>query len=93
MKQQFFVFVKAKAGHAHNMALEIAKSGISHIKEVSSISGSWDVLLRVEIDVQLNVSKEVISKVTAISGVKKTKTLVGYATYDPKSLALDDDFD
>ena len=80
MMQQYFVFVRAQPDHGHDAAVAIARKRIAHIKEVISISGKWDVLLRIEIDNRLNVAKEVINVVSGMEEVARTKTIVGYAT-------------
>jgi hypothetical protein len=91
--QRFFVFIRAKRGKAHELGIALAKLRIPHVKDISSISGKWDLLLRIEIDDRRDVSQDVIAKLFAADHIKRTKTVVGYAVYDPADYTLDDDFD
>lgn len=56
MKQRFFIFVQCAPGKRHEAGLAIAKSGIDGIVEINSVSGKWDILLRVEVDNREDVS-------------------------------------
>ncbi|KRB82924.1 AsnC family transcriptional regulator [Sphingomonas sp. Root710] len=93
MMQRFFIFVQAATGKASELGVAIAKSRISYIKDISSISGKWDLLLRVEIDGRRDVSQDVISQLFRFPNIVKTKTVVAYAVYDPADYTLEDDFD
>jgi hypothetical protein len=90
--QRFFVFVQADPGKAHELGVALAQSKIEHIKDISSISGKWDLLLRVEIDNRRDVSQDVIARMFRLPNIRKTKTVVAYAVYDPADYTLDDDF-
>lgn len=92
MHQRFFVFIQADPGKAHELGIALARRKIEHVKDISSISGKWDLLLRVEIDNRRDVSHEVIAQLFSLDHVKRTKTVIAYAVYDPAALALDDDF-
>lgn len=93
MYQRFFIFIRAKPGKAHELGIALAKRKIKHVKDISSISGKWDLLLRVEIDNRYDISQAVISKLFELEHIERTKTAVAYAVYDPDDLALEDDFD
>jgi DNA-binding Lrp family transcriptional regulator len=93
MMQRFFVFVQAEPGKAYKLGLALAKIQIEQVKEINSISGKWDILLRVEIDNRRDISQDVISKLFELPHIRKTKTIVAYAVYDPAACTLDDDFD
>ena len=93
MHQRFFIFIEAEAGKAHELGIALAKRKIEHVKDISSISGKWDLLLRVEIDNRRDVSQDVIAQLFELDYIKRTKTVVAYAVYDPAGFALDDDFD
>ena len=92
MMQRFFVFVRADPGKTHDLGLALAQSGIEHIRDISSISGKWDLLLRVEIDNRRDISEDVIAKLFKLPHIRKTKTIVAYQVYDPADYTLDDDF-
>lgn len=83
MKQRFFIFVQCAPGKTHDVGLAIAKSEINGVIEINSVSGKWDILLRVEIDNREDVSKRVIDPLQLIDGVKRTKTIVGYSIINP----------
>lgn len=91
--QRFYIFVRTAPGKAQAVGIALARKKIEYIKDISSISGKWDLLLRAEIDNRRNISEEVISKLFDIEHLRKTKTVVAYAVYDPADFTLDDDFD
>lgn len=93
MFQRFFVFIQAEPGKAHEIALALARRKIEQVKDLSSISGKWDLLLRVEIDNRRDVSQDVIAQLFELDHIKRTKTVIAYAVYDPADLTVDDDFD
>jgi hypothetical protein len=90
--QRFFIFIRTTPGRANEVGVALAKSKSQHIKDISSISGKWDLLLRVEIDNRRDVSEDVIAKLFDVDHIRRTKTEVGYAVFDPGDYTLDDDF-
>jgi len=93
MMQRFFIFVQAAPGKAHEVGETLARMKVPAIRDISSIGGKWDLLLRVEIDNRRDVSKDVIARLFELADIRKTKTIVAYAVYDPDDYALEDDFD
>ena len=80
--QTFFVFVGCTTGMAYKVGRRIAKE-VPCVKEVSSISGRWDLLVKLAIDTREDVGELVNDKLAAIEGIRRTKTIVAYHVYDP----------
>lgn len=93
MMQRFFVFIECDPGKTYDLGMKIAKAKIKHVSEISSISGKWDLLLRVEIDNRLDVGREVISRILELGNVRRTKTIVAYSIFDPEDVYFSDDGD
>ncbi len=53
-----------------------------YVKEVSSISGSWDLLVKIVIDTREDVGEQINERLAAIPGIRRTKTMVAYFVYD-----------
>lgn len=93
MKQRFYVFVQCEAGRTYEVGLAICKLGKQYVADVSSISGKWDLLLRIEIDTRKDVGKEIASILSGIEGIRRTKTIVAYPIYDPDDVYFDEEGD
>jgi DNA-binding Lrp family transcriptional regulator len=93
MKQRFYVFVQCDAGRTYEVGMTIATVKKQHVAEVSSISGKWDLLLRIEIDNRKDVGKEIVEILTGIDGIKRTKTIVAYPIFDPADIFFDEEGD
>jgi DNA-binding Lrp family transcriptional regulator len=55
---------------------------VPYVKEVSSISGSWDLLVKIVIDTREDVGEQINERLAAIPGIRRTKTMVAYFVYD-----------
>lgn len=80
-KQTFFAFVKVDLGQTYAVGRQILKD-VPYVKEVSSISGKWDLLVKLVIDGREDVGELINTKLAAIPGIRKTKTMVAYFVYD-----------
>ena len=58
--------------------MAIAKSHLPYVTEISSISGEWDLLLRVAIDKRLDLGRVLSEQLVGVKGVVKTMTIVAY---------------
>ena len=83
MRQQFYIFVECRIGSALAVAEAIKAMPLNLYAEVALISGFWDVLVRVEIDIDENISQILVERVQALHEVVRTRTEVGYPIYDP----------
>ncbi len=91
MMQRFFVFLQTDLGKTYEVATALAKAKLKYVCDISSISGKWDILIRVEIDNRLDVGREVVGPIIGMGHVKKTKTVVAYYVYDPNYAYFNDD--
>lgn len=80
-KQTFFVFVRVELGQTYKVGRQILKD-VPYVKEVSSVSGNWDLLVKVVIDGREDVGELINDKLAAVPGIRRTKTLVAYFVYD-----------
>ena len=80
--QTFFVFVGCAVGQTYKVGRAIARD-VPCVKEVSSISGKWDLLVKLAIDTREDVGELVNDRLAAIEGIRRTKTIVAYHVYDP----------
>ncbi len=83
--QSFFIFISCERGQTNNVGRRIVKE-VPGVKEVSSISGKWDLLVQLNVDERQNVGELVNDRLAAIDGIRKTKTLVSYYVYNPEDV-------
>ena len=93
MKHRFYVFIHCEAGRTYEVGMAIATAKKQYVADVSSTSGKWDLLLRIEIDSRKDVGREIADIVSGIEGIKRTKTIVAYPIYDPQDVYFDEDGD
>ena len=79
--QTFFVFVRVDLGKTYDVGRRILRD-VPYVREVSSISGSWDLLVRIVIDTREDVGELINDKLSAIPGIRRTKTKVAYFVYN-----------
>ena len=84
-KQTFFIFVRTDLGKTYDVGMRVLKE-VAGVREVSSISGKWDLLVKLEIDMREDVGKLINAQLAAIPGIRKTKTTVAYFVYDPEDV-------
>lgn len=76
--QRFYVFVRCEPGKTYQVGLDIAKRHLPYVTEISSISGEWDLLLRVAIDKRLDLGRILAEQLLGVPGLLKTKTIIAY---------------
>ena len=76
--QRFYVFVMCEPGKTYEVGLAIAKKHHSYVTEVSSISGEWDLLLRIAIDKRMDLGRVLADQLLGIGGIVKTMTIIAY---------------
>lgn len=80
-KLQFFVFVRCARGQTQAVGRAIIKT-VPGVKEVSSISGKWDLLVKLLIDPREDLGAVVNDKLAHIEGIVRTETIVAYHVYN-----------
>lgn len=76
--QRFYVFARCAPGKAYEVGLAIAQKQFPYVTEISSISGEWDLLLRIAIDKRLDLGRVMAEQLHGIDGIVKTMTIVAY---------------
>jgi DNA-binding Lrp family transcriptional regulator len=79
--QQFFVFVKCAVGQTYPVGRRILKD-VPYVKEVFSVSGRWDLLVRIALDSREDVGELVNAKLAGVGGITDTETIVAYPVFD-----------
>lgn len=84
MFQTFYVLLQCRPGMTYEVGSRIAKSKL--VSETHSISGEWDLLLRIEIDNRVDVGRELEQLVLEVGDVERTKTFIAYHMFDPEDI-------
>ena len=77
----FYVFVKVTVGQTYAVGRRILKD-VPHVREVLSISGRWDLLVRVVIDGREDVGELINDRLAGVGDILDTETIVAYPVYD-----------
>jgi len=79
--QQFYVFVKCVVGQTYDVGRRILRD-VPHVREVLSISGRWDLLVKIVIDTREDVGELVNRALAGVGDITDTETIVAYPVYD-----------
>lgn len=86
MPQNFFVFIQCRSGTARKVGKEIIKKQIPEILDVSSVSGKWDLIVRVKIISDVEIDEHVLEAISNIEDILRTETVVAFNVYDPADI-------
>ncbi|TVQ29133.1 MAG: Lrp/AsnC family transcriptional regulator [Geminicoccaceae bacterium] len=78
--QTLFIMVKCDLGRAYDVA-DAAVQGLDEVSEVHSISGQYDLLMKVYLDDGEDIGRFVNAKVQTLDGVKDTFTLITFKAF------------
>ena len=78
--QTIFVFVKCELGQAYKAAADLVDN-VAEISEVYSISGEFDLLVKVHLDSAQDIGHFVNEKIHAIGKIKDTQTLMTFNAF------------
>ncbi|MBA3895728.1 MAG: Lrp/AsnC ligand binding domain-containing protein [Sphingomonadaceae bacterium] len=93
MKQRFYVFMQCEPGHTYDVGMAIISQKRDYVADVSSVSGHWDLLLRIEIDNRKDVGRELAGALAGLEHVTRTETIVAYPIFDPDDVYFGEDGD
>lgn len=93
MKQEFLVFVQCAPGSTYDVGLSIAKRAIPIVTQISSVSGDWDLLIRVVIEGGLDVGQELARIFSGEEAVLRTNTIAAFPIIDPSTVYFSEDGD
>ena len=79
--QQFYVFVKCRVGQTYDVGRAILAQ-VPHVREVLSISGRWDLLVKIVIDTREDVGELINKKLAGAGDILDTETIVAYPVFD-----------
>ena len=78
--QTIFVMVKCELGRAYDVADQAVQT-VPEISEVHSISGQYDLLMKLYLDDGADIGRFVNSRVQLLDGVKDTFTLITFKAF------------
>jgi DNA-binding Lrp family transcriptional regulator len=78
--QTIFVMVKCDLGKAYDVANEAVES-IDQVSEVHSISGQYDLMMKVYLNDDQDIGHFVIEDLQNIAGVKDTFTIITFKAF------------
>jgi len=78
--QTIFVMVKCQLGRAYDVA-DAAVQNVDAVSEVHSISGQYDLLMKLYLDDDTDIGRFVTSRVQTLDGVKDTFTLIAFKAF------------
>lgn len=78
--QTIFVMVKCELGRAYDVA-DAAVQSVEAVSEVHSISGQYDLLMKIYLDDDDDIGRFVTSRVQTLDGVKDTYTIIAHKAF------------
>lgn len=78
--QTIFVMVKCRLGEAYEVA-DAAVQNVDAVSEVHSISGQYDLLMKVYLDDDHDIGRFVTSEIQTLDGVADTFTLIAFKAF------------
>lgn len=85
----FFVFIGCAPGKTSEVGTSIAKKELPQVQEIYSVSGDWDLLVRVQFhgrDFETDVIETMLAD--QWQNVRRTHTVIGYRVYNPEDAAF-----
>ena len=78
--QTLFVMIKCDLGRAYDVA-DSAMQDVKAVSEVHSVSGQYDLLMKIYLDDHEDIGRFVTQKVQTIDGVRDTFTLIAHKAF------------
>lgn len=75
----YFVFIKTDLGKTYDVAFELAE--IEGVSEVYSVSGPWDLLVKLYLDKDRDVGHFVNQSIHLVPHIRDTQTLVTFNAF------------
>ena len=93
MKQKFLVFVDCEPGATYQVVEQIFEQHKGLVAATYSVSGKYDLLLRVEFNAGQDFGQRLSEVVKGTRGIRHTYTCIGYPIWDPSDVScFMDDF-
>lgn len=74
-----FIFIKTELGKMEDVANKVIE--IQQVSEVYSISGAYDILVKVYVDSYEDFVKVIPGSMHAIPGIRETNTLITFNSF------------
>ncbi|WP_138378852.1 Lrp/AsnC ligand binding domain-containing protein [Luteithermobacter gelatinilyticus] len=79
--KNFFVKIKCELGKAYDVAAALVDTLEDKVEEVYSISGEFDLIMKIRLNDDEDVGLFVNEHVHAIDGIKDTFTLIAFKAF------------
>lgn len=76
----YFVFIKTELGKTYDVAFEVAE--IEGVSEVYSVSGPWDLLVKLYLDKDRDVGHFINQSIHLVPNIRDTQTLVTFNAFN-----------
>lgn len=76
----FFVFIKTELGKTYDVAFAVAE--IEGVSEVYSVSGTWDLLVKLYLDKDADVGHFINENIHKVEHIRDTQTLVTFNAFN-----------
>ncbi len=77
--QTIFVQIKCELGRSYEVAAALAE--IEGVSEVYSISGSYDLLVKCYLNLDVDIGRFVATNIQALDGIRDTSTLITFNAF------------
>lgn len=75
-----FVQIKCDLGRAYHVAADLVE-GVEGVSEVYSISGQYDLMVKVYLDDAADIGHFVTEHIQTVAGVKDTFTIIAFKAF------------
>ena len=88
----FFIYVRCKPGKTREVGVAMARLQMPQVREIYSISGKWDLMVRVQCASTQDFEADIIESLLSgqWNNIKRTETVIGYRTFDPEDAYIED---
>ncbi len=75
----FFLMIKTELGKTYDVANKIAELEIA--SEIYSIAGEYDLLVKIYLDQEKDISRYMSDMVQKVSGIRETNTIITHHVF------------
>lgn len=76
----YFVFIKTELGKTYDVAFQVSE--IEGVSEVYSVSGTWDLLVKLYLDKDADVGHFINQSIHQVPHIRDTQTLVTFNAFN-----------
>ena len=80
MMKNIFVQIKCQLGRSYDVAEQLVDN-LMEIEEIYSISGAFDLMIKLHLDDNEDIGRYINERVQRIDGIKDTFTIMAYKAF------------